>query len=45
MSLHPTGRVLLVLYENNMLRLWNMLDGRCTFKKKLGLDEEDDKRV
>ena len=27
-----------------MLRLWNMLEGRCSFKKKLGLHEvkEDD---
>ena len=45
LSLHPSGRVLLVLYENNMIRLWNMLDGRCTFKKKLGLNPDDDKRV
>jgi hypothetical protein len=28
-----------------MLRLWNMLDGRCNFKKKCGLNKEDDKRV
>ncbi|CDW90039.1 p21-activated protein kinase-interacting protein 1-like [Stylonychia lemnae] len=42
-SLHPSGRMLLVLYENNMFRLWNMLDGRCTFKKKLGLNEETEK--
>lgn len=25
-----------------MLRLWNMLDGRCTFKKKLGLNDLED---
>eukprot|EP00347_Sterkiella_histriomuscorum_P008517 403344799 len=42
-SLHKSGRMLLVLYENNMFRLWNMLDGRCTFKKKLGLNEETNK--
>jgi hypothetical protein len=29
-----------VLYENNMFRLWNLLDGRCSFKKKLGLNED-----
>ena len=28
----------LALYGNGMLRLWNMLDARCIFKKKLGLD-------
>lgn len=28
-----------------MLRLWNLLDGRCTYKKKLGLNSEDDKRI
>jgi hypothetical protein len=28
-----------------MFRLWNLLDGRCTFKKKLGLDEEDENRI
>ena len=42
-SLHKTGRMLLVVYENNMFRLWNLLDGRCIFKRKLGLDEETGK--
>ena len=28
-----------------MLRLWNMLDGRCSYKKKLGLNKEDDKMI
>ena len=42
-SLHPSGRILLVVYDNNMLRLWNMLDGRCSFKKKLGLNPETEK--
>jgi protein MAK11 len=41
LSLHPTGRMLLVLYQNNMMRLWNMLEGRCSFKKKLGIIEHD----
>jgi hypothetical protein len=39
LSLHSSGRILLVIYENNMLRLWNMLEGRCTFKKKLGFPD------
>jgi len=42
-SLHPSGRILLVVYDNNMFRLWNLLDGRCLFKRKLGLDAESDK--
>ena len=45
MSLHKSGRILLVLYENNMLRFWNLLDGRCNFKKKVGVDPEDDRKV
>lgn len=35
--------MLLVVYDNNMFRLWNLLDGRCLFKRKLGLDAESDK--
>jgi hypothetical protein len=35
--------MLLVVYDNNMFRLWNLLDGRCLFKRKLGLDEETQK--
>jgi len=31
----------LALYANGVLRLWNMLDGRCTFKIKVGIDEDD----
>lgn len=31
----------LALYGNGMLRLWNMLDGRCIFKKKVGIPESD----
>ena len=47
--MHNSGRMLLALYANGMLRLWNMLDARCIFKKKVGLvkeseveDEEDE---
>ena len=38
--MHESGRLLLVVYQNNMFRLWNLLDGRCSFKKKLGLNDE-----
>ena len=39
--MHPSGRMLLALYGNGMLRLWNLLDGRCINKRKLGLSEEE----
>jgi len=35
--------MLIVLYDNNMFRLWNLLDGRCIFKRKLGVDLESNK--
>ena len=44
-SLHKSGRMLIVVYDNNMFRLWNLLDGRCIFKRKLGLDPETNKVV
>ncbi|MCR2129941.1 hypothetical protein NSX24_24360, partial [Salmonella enterica] len=28
------------LYANGMLRLWNLLDARCIFKKKVGIQAE-----
>jgi hypothetical protein len=34
----------LALYGNGMLRLWNMLDARCIFKKKVGLDEPESEK-
>lgn len=37
--------MLIVVYDNNMFRLWNLLDGRCIFKRKLGLDLETNKVV
>jgi WD40 repeat protein len=43
--LHKSGRMLIVIYDNNMFRLWNLLDGRCIFKRKLGLDPETNKVV
>ena len=36
MSLHHSGKILLALYENKVLRLWDMTVARCVFKKKLG---------
>ena len=48
MSMHESGRMLLALYANSMVRLWNLLDARCLFKFKAGLsaqqnsDEESD---
>ena len=40
MSLHQSGKMLLALYDNGVLRLWNMMTARCMFKKKIGLVEE-----
>lgn len=37
LSMHESGRMLLALYANGVLRLWNMLDARCLFKLKAGL--------
>ena len=31
----------LALYGNGMLRLWNLMDARCIFKKKVGLEDEE----
>ena len=42
LSMHPSGRMLLALYANGMLRLWNMLDARCHYKRKVGLSGESD---
>ena len=40
--MHPSGRMLLALYANGMLRLWNMLDARCHYKRKVGMSAESD---
>ena len=37
LSVHNSDRMLLALYANGMLRLWNLLDARCIFKKKVGI--------
>jgi hypothetical protein len=42
LSLHHSGKILLALYANGMLRLWNMMTARCTFKRKVGLLDETD---
>ena len=44
LSMHNSQRMCLALYANGMLRLWNMLDARCIFKRKVGLevDESED---
>ena len=41
MSLHHSGKMLLALYDNGVLRHWNMMEARCNYKKKMGLIEED----
>jgi hypothetical protein len=43
LSMHDSGRMLLALYANGVLRLWNMLDARCLFKKKVGLSAQNAK--
>jgi WD40 repeat protein len=39
MSLHPSGKILLALHANGVLRLWNMLEARCKFKRKIDVIE------
>lgn len=41
-SVHSSGKMALVLYENSMLRLWNLLDGRCVFKTNLAAEEDEE---
>ena len=44
MSLHRSGKLLLAIYQNRVVRLWNLMNARCTFKRKvcLSAEEEDD---
>lgn len=53
LALHNSGKILLALYDNGVLRLWDMTGARCIFKRKLGIvapeeeatpqeDEDDD---
>ena len=39
--MHASGRMMLALYANGMLRLWNLLDARCNFKRMVGLSAND----
>jgi len=32
-ALHPSGRMLIATYKNRMVRLWDLLKGRCSWKK------------
>jgi hypothetical protein len=41
MSMHKSGKILLALYANGVLRLWNMMEARCKFKRKVGTIESD----
>lgn len=36
LSVHPSGKMLLSLYDNGVLRLWNLMTARCQYKKKMG---------
>jgi protein MAK11 len=40
MSLHSSGKMLLVLYFNGVLRLWNMMEARCKYKRKINVRDE-----
>jgi len=42
MSMHRSGKILLALYANGVLRLWNMMEARCKYKRKVGIIESDD---
>ena len=40
MSLHKSGKLLLAIYQNRVLRLWNLMNARCTFKRKVCLSDD-----
>ena len=42
MSLHLSGKILLAMYANGVLRLWNMMEARCKYKRKVNVLEEKD---
>jgi WD40 repeat protein len=42
LSVHNSDRMLLALYANGMLRLWNLLDARCIFKRKVGVPSDEE---
>ena len=37
MSLHPSGKMLLAIYGNGVLRLWNLMEARCKYKRKVNV--------
>jgi len=39
--MHKSGKILLALYANGVLRLWNMMEARCKFKRKVGVIDDD----
>jgi protein MAK11 len=41
MSLHSSGKMLLALYANGVLRLWNLMEARCKYKTKINVRESD----
>ena len=41
MNMHPSGRILLALYGNGVLRLWNLMEARCQYKRKVGVLDEN----
>ena len=43
--MHPSGKMILALYQNRVLRLWNLMEARCQFKRKVGLVDEDEEDV
>jgi WD40 repeat protein len=40
-SLHPSGKMLLALYANGVLRLWNLMEARCKYKRKVNVITEN----
>ena len=42
MSLHNSGKILLGLYANGVLRMWNMMEARCKYKRKVNVLTEFD---
>ena len=42
LSMHRSGKLLLAIYQNRVLRLWNLMNARCTFKRKVCLSPEEE---
>lgn len=40
-SLHQSGKMLLALYKNGVLRLWNLMEARCKYKRKVNVKDND----